>query len=104
MVEEFWGKPLGSHTAFQTLQFWRTWLANPDLSRQQIVIREIQSHVYPNGKREFVPPDQVFPQLSFTVVSRLSFIHKNCSGQFLSAYVLFWEILSLNLIFAVCCN
>ena len=33
----------------------------------------------PNGKREFVPHDQVFPYLSFTVVSRQSFIHKNCS-------------------------
>ena len=31
-----------------------------------------------------------------------SFIPKNCSGQFLSAYFLFWENLKLNLTFAAC--
>ena len=30
------------------------------------------------------------------------FIHKNCFELFLSAHFLFWEILSLNLTFAVC--
>ena len=30
-----------------------------------------------------------------------SFIHKNSSGQFSSAYFLFWEILNLNLTFAI---
>ena len=51
----------------------------------------------PNGKRESVPRDQLFP---LTVVNCLllqlknkkfhaSFIHTNCSGQFLSAYFLF---------------
>ena len=64
----------------------------------------------PNSKREFVPRDQDF---SFIVVYCLllllknkqfhaSFTHKNCSEQFLSAYFLFWEILILNLKFAVC--
>ena len=74
-------------------------------------IREIKIHVYAkfNGKREFVPRDQVFP---FIVVYCLllplknkkfqaSFIHKDCSGLFLSAYFLFWEILNLNLTSAV---
>ena len=30
-----------------------------------------------------------------------SFLHKNCCGQFLSAYFSFWEILNLNPTFAV---
>ena len=50
------------------------------------------------------------PLLSFTVyyfhskISYASFIHKNCSGQLLSAYFLFWQILNLNLTFAVNVN
>ena len=66
----------------------------------------------PNGKRESVPCDQIFP---FIVVYcslillkneyfQGSFIHKNCSGQFFSAYLLFWEILNLKLTFAICCK
>ena len=44
----------------------------------------------PNGKREFVPRDQVFPLIIVVYCSfHLSFIHKNCSGQFLSGYVLY---------------
>ena len=31
-----------------------------------------------------------------------SFIHKNCSGQFLFSYFLFWDILNLNPTLAVC--
>ena len=64
----------------------------------------------PNGRREFVPRDQVFPL--FSVYSLLllhknkkfyaSFSHKNRSGLFLSSYFLIWEILNLSLTFAVC--
>ena len=63
----------------------------------------------PNGKREFVQRDQVFPLIVVKCLLLLlkkwvhaSFIHKNCSGQLLSAYFLFWEILYLNLTFPVC--
>ena len=64
----------------------------------------------PNGRREFVSRDLVFPL--FSVYSLLllhknksfyaSFNHRNISGLFLSAYFLFWEILNLSLTFAVC--
>ena len=51
----------------------------------------------PNGKREFVPRDQVFFVLVVYCLLLLlknkyfhaSFIHKNCSGQFLFSYFLF---------------
>ena len=51
----------------------------------------------PNGKREFVPRDEVFPLIvvyCFLLVHRnkwfhASFIHKNRSGLFLSSYFLF---------------
>ena len=64
----------------------------------------------PNGKREFVPRDQVFPLIVVYCLLVLQknkyfhaiFIHKSCSGQFFSAYFLFWEILNLNVTFAVC--
>ena len=64
----------------------------------------------PNGKREFVPRDQVFFVLVVYCLLLLlknkyfhaSFIHKNCSGQFLFSYFLFWEILNLNPTLAVC--
>ena len=36
-----------------------------------------------------------------TILFQASFIHKNCSEQFLSSYFLFWAILNLNLPFAV---
>ena len=60
------------------------------------------------GKREFVPRDQVSPLLVVTiyfsthklVVSR-NFFRKNCFEHFLSANLLFWEILNLNLTLAV---
>ena len=50
-----------------------------------------------NGKREFVPRDQVFPLIVVNCLLlqlknrqfHASFIHKNCSGEFLSAYFLF---------------
>ena len=59
----------------------------------------------PNGKRELVPRDQVFPLFFVYYLLLLhknklfyaSFIHKNRPGQFLSAYFLFWEFLNLNL-------
>ena len=55
------------------------------------------------------PRDQVFPLIvSYFFLLLLknksfhaSFIHKNCSGQFLSAYFRFWEILNLSLLFVV---
>ena len=64
----------------------------------------------PNGKREFVPRDQVFLLivvycllvLQKNKYFRTIFVHKSCSEKFLSAYFLFWEILNLNLTFAVC--
>ena len=64
----------------------------------------------PNGKREFVPRDQVFFLIVVYCLLLLlknkyfhaSFIHKNCSGQFLFSYFLFWEILNLNPTLAVC--
>ena len=51
----------------------------------------------PNGKREFVPHDQVFFLIVVYCLLLLlknkyfhaSFIHKNCSGQFLFSYFLF---------------
>ena len=51
----------------------------------------------PNGKREFVPRDQVFFLIVVYCLLLLlknkyfhaSFIHKNCSGQFLFSYFLF---------------
>ena len=51
----------------------------------------------PNGKREFVPSDQVFLLLVVYCLLLLlknkffhaRFIHKNCSGQFLFSYFLF---------------
>ena len=63
----------------------------------------------PNGKREFVPRDQVFFLIVVYCLLLLlknkyfhaSFIHKNCSGQFLFSYFLFWEILNLNPTLAV---
>ena len=63
-----------------------------------------------NGKREFVPRDQVFFLIVVYCLLLLlknkyfhaSFIHKNCSGQFLFSYFLFWEILNLNPTLAVC--
>ena len=58
----------------------------------------------PNGKREFVPRDQVFFLIVVYCLLLLlknkyfhaSFIHKNCSGQFLFSYFLFWEILNFE--------
>ena len=49
------------------------------------------------------------PELSLTVYYfyknkqfHTRFIQRNCSGQLLSAYFLFWEILNFNLTFVVC--
>ena len=59
-----------------------------------------------NGKREFVPRDQVSPLLAvlcplFSSFTQF-FIRKNYFELFLSVHFLFWEILNLNLTFAVC--
>ena len=62
-----------------------------------------------NGKCAFVPRDQIFTLIAVYCLLLLhknesfhaSFIHENCSGQFLSAYFLKREILNLNLTFAV---
>ena len=63
----------------------------------------------PNGKREFVQRDQVFPLLSLTVYYFYSKVSSFApvlyiTIVFLSAYFLFWEILYLNLTFPVCLN
>ena len=56
----------------------------------------------PNGKREFVPRDQVFNLIVIYCLELKNkyfhsrFIHKNCFGQFLSSYFLFREIPNLN--------
>ena len=59
----------------------------------------------PKGERELVPRDQVSHELSLAVyyfyTKISSFTQRNCSGQFLCGYFLFWEILNLNLTFAV---
>ena len=63
-----------------------------------------------NGKREFVPRDQVSPLLVVHCSLFLDmnqqfhaiFIHKKCFELFLSAHFLFSEIVNLNLTFAVC--
>ena len=65
-----------------------------------------------NGKRESVPRDEVFHLLvfHFSVVLQkndqfhIIIIHRNCLGLFSLASSLFWAILKLNLLFAVCHN
>ena len=60
------------------------------------------------GKRAFVPRDQFFTLIAVYCLLLLhknewfhaSFIHENCSGQFLTPYFLLREILNLNLTFA----
>ena len=61
------------------------------------IIERLRFTFPPNGRREFVPRDQVFPLIVvyfFLLLHRnkwfhASFIHKNSSAQFLSAYFLF---------------
>ena len=61
------------------------------------IIGRLRFTFTPNGKREFVPRDQVFFVLVVYCLLLLlknkyfhaSFIHKNCSGQFLFSYFLF---------------
>ena len=57
-----------------------------------------------NGKREFVPRDQVLLLIVVYCLLLLltPVLSKRIVGLFLSAYFLFWEILSLNLTFVVC--
>ena len=54
-----------------------------------------------NGKRQFIPREQVSPLLVISSFMRL-FILKNCFELGLTAHFLFWEILNLNLLFAIC--
>ena len=75
-------------------------------------IERLRFTFMPNGKREFVPRDQVFPLIFVCCLLLLqknkyfhaSFIHENYSELLLSAYFLFWETVNLNLTFAVCCK
>ena len=74
--------------------------------RQEVTLTP--SHVLMANRREFSPRGQVFPcHLLIIFSTQIScftqfFIHKNCFELFLSAHFLFWEILNLNLTFAVC--
>ena len=62
-----------------------------------LIIERLRFTFTPNSKREFVPRDQVFPLFFVYCLLILpenkyfyaSFIHKNRSGLFLSAYFLF---------------
>ena len=72
-------------------------------------IERLRFTLTPNGKREFVQRDQVFPFLSLTVYYFYSKVSSFApvlyiTIVFLSAYFLFWEILYLNLTFPVCLN
>ena len=92
---------LFSSINFATMTTWRTDVS--PLGRFRVTFT-------PEGNGKFVPRDQV--SLSIVVYCLLllhknkwliiSFIHKNCSGQFLSFYFLCWEILNVNLTFHVC--
>ena len=92
---------LFSSRNFATMATWRT-----DVS----LLGRFRVTFTPEGNEKFVPRDQV--SLSIVVYCLLllhknkwliiSFIHKNCSGQFLSFYFLCWEILNVNLTFHVC--
>ena len=65
--------------------------------RQVFIVERLRFTFTLNGKREFVPRDQVFPLIVVNCLLlqltnkqfHASFIHKNCSGEFLSAYFLF---------------
>ena len=81
------------------------------LGKRRSVIREIKDHVYVRRQTRICTTWPSFPftcSLLFIisahklVVSRNFFIHKNCFELFLSARLLFWEVLNLNLTFAVC--
>ena len=80
------------------------------LKRKRKKIERQRVTFKPKSKRQFVPRDQDFSLIVVYCLLLLlknkqfhaSFTHKNCSEQFLSAYFLFWEILYLNLTFAVC--
>ena len=74
------------------------------LSFKEVVYREVKLHVDVKRKREFAPRDQVSLLL---VVSCSLFLFTQFSSirvvwTVLSAHFLFWEILNLNLTFAVC--
>ena len=95
------------------IKFWGTgyaWPGSTVTTVQNKRIERVKFTCTPNGKPEFVPRDQVFPLVVVYCLLLLlkikffhaSFIHKNCSGQLLSTYFLFWRILNLNLTFAVC--
>jgi len=75
-----------------------------------LILERLRTTFTANGKREFVPLDEVFPSIVVyclllllkTKLFHVSFINKNWFGQFLSSYFLFWEILNLNMTFAFC--
>ena len=99
------------HTEAASQKKWRRKPVDKSLPVvRRTISQRLRSTFMPNGKREFVPRDQVFPLIVVYCLLLLhknklfhaSFIHKNCSVPFLSAYFLFWEILNLNVTFAVC--
>ena len=69
---------------------------HPDVC-SAIIIERLRFTFTSNGKREFIPRDQVFPIIAVNCLLlqlenkqfNASFIHKNCSGLLLSAYFLF---------------
>ena len=63
--------------------------------------RAIQNHLYSKRQTANVISAR-WPSFPFQL--HVIFIHKNCFGLFLSAYILLWEIVNLNLTFAVCHN
>ena len=59
------------------------------LERLNVTIERVRFTFTPNGKREFVPRDQVFPLivvncllLQLKILVSRQFIHKNCSDSF----------------------
>ena len=78
-------------------------------SEKERKCRDLRVKFTLNSKREFVPRDKDFSLIVVYCLLLLlenkqlpaSFTHKNGSEQFLSVYFLFWDILNLNLTFAV---
>ena len=69
---------------------------------RQITLERLRFTFTPNGRREFVPRDQVLPLFIASKQKQVvyaSFNHRNRSGLFLSVYFLFWEILNYSIVF-----
>ena len=69
--------------------------------------RDLESCLRANGKRQFVPRDPLFPLTFSYIYTQIRTV--SCQVytwhlfvQFLAAYFLIWEIVNLNLTFAVC--